>query len=87
MRLLTVPGLLIIFAASTARANLAPNQLANYPRSWVKTGECLDNNVGPLVLGTTPPDNPNVIDTVEGVINFNDCADKCANHSDCRHDE
>ena len=64
---------------------LGQNQGAGYPRPWIKSGECLDGNVGPLVLGTTPPENPNVIgETVQNVATINDCADVCRNNSECK---
>lgn len=61
------------------------NQGAGYPRTWIKSGECLDSNVGPLVLGTTPPENPNVIgEAVQNVATINDCADVCRSNSECK---
>ena len=66
-------------------ATVAQNQGAGYPRPWIKSDECLDSNVGPLVLGTTPPENPNVVgDTVQNVATINDCADVCRNNADCK---
>ena len=72
---------LLLFVETT----VGQNQGAGYPRPWIKSGECLDSNVGPLVLGTTPSENPNVIgETVQNVATINDCADVCKNNSECK---
>ena len=63
----------------------AAAQNTGYPRTWIKSGECLDGNVGPLVLGTTPPVNPNVVgEAVQNVASINDCADACRGNLDCK---
>ena len=70
---------LLILVGTTAAQN------TGYPRTWIKSGECLDGNVGPLVLGTTPPVNPNVVgEAVQNVASINDCADACRGNSDCK---
>ena len=72
-------SLLILVGTGAAAQN------TGYPRPWIKSGECLDANVGPLVLGTTPPVNPNVVgEAVQSVANINDCADACRGNSDCK---
>ena len=59
--------------------------LAEYPDCWVRTGECLDSNEGPLTAGVTPQKNPNVVgDAVPNVASFDDCAEVCFNNEECR---
>ena len=57
-----------------------------YPECWIKRGECLDNNVGPLIEAVTPQINHNIVkNATMDVDTLDDCAQQCFNDSDCRY--
>ena len=65
---------------------------AEYPESWIRNGECLDNNEPPLSVKTTPEKvaikpqiNHNVIgNSIRNVDNATQCAEKCFDNVECR---
>lgn len=80
-------SLLLAAAAAAAAAFLPPSAEAamRYPRCWVREGECLDSNAGPLQVGVTPQTNPNVIgEAVQGVHDFENCSSLCFQEDECR---
>ena len=71
-------SLLVVVAVAFSAA------LAAYPSCWVKSGECLDQNKGPLMVGVVPQINPNVIMAVSNVTSFDDCVSQCVDNVACR---
>ena len=56
-----------------------------YPECWIKNGECLDNNVGPLIEAVTPQINHNIVKNASmDVETLDDCAQQCFNDTECR---
>ena len=56
-----------------------------YPKCWIKKGECLDNNVGPLIEAIPPQINHNIVKNASmGVESLDDCAQQCFNETECR---
>ena len=57
-----------------------------YPKCWVKKGECLDGNVGPLIEAVAPQINHNIVKNASmGVESLDDCASQCFNETECRY--
>ena len=57
-----------------------------YPECWIKNGECLDNNVGPLIEAVTPQINHNIVKNASmDVATLDDCAQQCYNDTECRY--
>ena len=57
-----------------------------YPECWIKRGECLDNNVGPLIAAVTPQINHNIVKNASmDVATLDDCAQQCFNDTECRY--
>ena len=57
-----------------------------YPECWIKRGECLDNNVGPLIEAVTPQINHNIVkNATMDVGSLDDCAQQCFNDTECRY--
>ncbi len=66
---------LCLFASPAAAAD---DSAMKYPSCWVRMGECLDSNAGPLKVGVTPQMNPNVIgESVKNVESFEECSSLC----------
>lgn len=71
-------------AASTVLLLAAVASGSKYPECWIREGECLDDNAGPLLEGVKPQINQNVVDVVEDVQDFDACASQCVMNQDCR---
>ena len=57
-----------------------------YPKCWIKKGECLDSNVGPLIEAVAPQINHNIVKNASmGVESLDDCASQCFNETECRY--
>ena len=57
-----------------------------YPKCWIKKGECLDSNVGPLIQAVAPQINHNIVKNASmGVESLDDCASQCFNETECRY--
>jgi len=57
-----------------------------YPKCWIKKGECLDSNVGPLIQAVAPQMNHNIVKNASmGVESLDDCASQCFNETECRY--
>lgn len=54
-----------------------------YPKCWLKTGECLDQNVGPLMKGVRPQNNTNVVEVRNATFSLDDCVTHCMNNDKC----
>ena len=56
-----------------------------YPKCWLRQGECLDDNVGPLVRGGGKPQiNQNVLQVINETFTLDDCVEHCHKNEDCR---
>ena len=61
-----------------------------YPECWIRKGECLDGNAGPLVESVNPhlvkPQiNHNIVKhALMNVMSVDDCAQQCFNETECR---
>ena len=72
----------LLFALSTV-ASLSNGGM--YPECWIKRGECLDNNVGPLIEAIPPQINHNILkNATMNVESIDDCAQQCFNETNCR---
>ena len=75
---------LVVFLLSIVVINVSNGDM--YPECWIKRGECLDNNVGPLIEAVTPQINHNIVkNATMDVDTLDDCAQQCFNDSDCRY--
>ena len=56
-----------------------------YPQCWLKKGECLDQNVGPLEKYERPENNPNIVEVRNETDSLDDCVEHCVNNANCRY--
>ncbi len=57
-----------------------------YPVCWIKNGECLDGNVGPLIEAIKPQINHNIAnESVMNVMSLDDFAKECLKETECRY--
>ena len=61
-------------------------QGSSYPDSWIRKGECLDMNEGPLLIGVKPQINQNIINSTKAD-NFGECVSQCKDYNECRYKE
>ncbi len=76
------PALFLFLATIVSSSSLVSATL--YPSSWLKSGECLDKNVGPLKKGVVPQINTNVVDVLQVDGGVDDCVTQCMNETACR---
>lgn len=55
-----------------------------YPKCWIKYGECLDQNKGPLLKGVKPQINQNIVgESISNITSLDDCVSECVKNPDC----
>lgn len=80
------PVVALALATLTAFLAPAPVLAISYPECWIKAGECLDHNQGPLLIGVKPANNSNVIDeAIPFIDTFDECIKRCMADEECQY--